>query len=293
MADSEDGRDDRDYVNSLARGLDVIRAFGAGTTSMTLSEVAAITSMNRAAARRFLLTLAREGYAGTNGKLFWLRPKVLELGYAALSSLSLPLVAQPHLDELTAEIRETCYLVVLDGYDTVYLAHARSDRLFDVGLNVGGRLPAFCMSSGRVILAGFEDDDLDRWLEDLDDTPAYTQYTLRSKQKLRVEIMRTRRQGWSLVDQEYELGLRSLSAPVVDATGQTLAALNVTCPTPRVELEEIKNRFLPAVLHTARALSDLVPEGLTGHENEWTRVGRSSGGRAQARRGSAAAEPSA
>jgi IclR family transcriptional regulator, pca regulon regulatory protein len=187
--------DDRDFVNSLARGLAVIKAFNRSRPSMTLSEVAKRTGINRAAARRFLLTLVREGYAETDGKYFRLRPKILELGFSALSSISLAEMAQSAMDDLADRIDEMCLAAVLDGEWVVYVLRTSTQRVVSLNLDVGSRLPAFCMSTGRVLLAALPNDELDRWLDHLD-LVRYTQNTIVSKRKLREAILRARRDGY-------------------------------------------------------------------------------------------------
>ncbi|HEY6031096.1 MAG TPA: helix-turn-helix domain-containing protein, partial [Gaiellaceae bacterium] len=186
--------DDRDYVNSLARGLTVIRAFNRSRPTMTLSEVAKRTGINRAAARRFLLTLVREGYAETDGKYFRLRPKILELGFSALSSMTFAEIAQPIMDELADTLDEMCLAAVLDGDWVVYVNRTSTQRVVSVNLDVGSRLPAFCMSTGRVLLAALPDEELDRWLAQLRPTK-YTDHTIVSKRKLREAIVHSRTDG--------------------------------------------------------------------------------------------------
>jgi IclR family pca regulon transcriptional regulator len=253
--------DDRDYVNSLARGLMVIRAFNRGRPSMTLSEVAKRTGINRAAARRFLLTLVREGYAETDGKYFRLRPKILELGFSALSSLTFAEVAQPVMDDLADELDEMCLSAVLDGEWCVYVNRTTTQRVISVNLDVGSRLPAFCMSTGRVLLAALDDDALDRWLADLR-PERYTLKTIVSKPKLREAILRARVDGWTAMDEEYEIGFRSLSVPIRDRSDTTIAALNVCCPSARVSMKTMKTRFLPLTLRAADDIRDALPDGV-------------------------------
>jgi IclR family pca regulon transcriptional regulator len=254
--------DDRDYVNSLARGLMVIRAFNRSRPTMTLSDVARRTGINRAAARRFLLTLVREGYAETDGKYFRLRPKILELGYSALSSITFAEIAQPMMDELADELDEMCLAAVLDGEWCVYVNRTTTQRVISVNLDVGSRLPAFCMSTGRVLLAALPDDALDRWLAALR-PEKFTQKTITSKRKLRDAILQARRDGWSIMDEEYEIGFRSLSVPIHDGADATIAALNVCCPTPRVPLRTMERDFLPMLLRAADAIHQALPDELT------------------------------
>jgi IclR family pca regulon transcriptional regulator len=259
VASEERDNEDRDYVNSLARGLTVIRAFNRNRPSMTLSDVAKRTGINRAATRRFLLTLVREGYAETDGKYFRLRPKILELGFSALSSLTFSEIAQPIIDELADELGEMCLAGVLDGTWVVYVSRTSTQRVISVDLDVGSRLPAFCMSTGRVLLAALPDDALDEWLGGLEPT-RYTANTIVSKRELRAAILRVRDDGWSIVLEEYEIGFGSLSVPVHDRDGDTIAALNICCPTPRVSLETMRNDFLPQLQRAAEAIRDSLPE---------------------------------
>jgi len=252
-------KNDRDYVNSLARGLSVIRAFTRTRPNMTLSEVAKHAGINRAAARRFLLTLVREGYAETDGKYFRLRPKVLELGLSAVSSMTFSDIAQPIMDELAESLDEMCLAAVLDGEWVVYTNVSSSRRLFSLNLDVGSRLPAFAMSTGRVLLSALSDEELGRWLRDLKPV-RYTEKTIVSKRKLREVITQARHHGWAIMDEEYEIGFRSISVPIHDRTGTTVAALNVCCPSARVSLEAMKNDFLPEALFASRAITDSLPE---------------------------------
>jgi len=234
---------------------------------MTLSEVAKRTGINRAAARRFLLTLVREGYAETDGKYFRLRPKILELGFSALASLTFADVAQPIMDDLADELDEMCLSAVLDGEWCVYVNRTTTQRVISVNLDVGSRLPAFCMSTGRVLLAALDDDALDRWLADLK-PERYTDKTIVSKRKLRESIMQARRDGWTVMDEEYEVGFRSLSVPIRDQSDRTIAALNVCCPSARVSLKTMKVEFLPLTLRAAAAISESLPEGVVRSARE-------------------------
>ncbi|SMD20812.1 IclR family transcriptional regulator C-terminal domain-containing protein [Rhizobium sp. RU36D] len=248
----------RDYVTSFARGLDVIRTFTRSKPRMTLSEVAEQADMNRAAARRFLLTLVREGYADLDGKYFSLRPKILELGFSALASMSLPEVVQPVLNDLADKLQESCFCVVLDGDSTVYIAAAKSRRVINVSIELGSRAPAYCMSSGRVLLGALKPEELDAVLEGLK-LEQITDNTVTSKLKLRSAIREARAKGYSLVDQEFEIGLRSISVPVADRTGSVIAALNVCCPSPRYTMEDIVQKVLPALLDSASRITLSLP----------------------------------
>jgi IclR family pca regulon transcriptional regulator len=254
----ERANEDRDYVNSLARGLSVIRAFNRARPMMTLSEVAKHTGLNRAAARRFLLTLVREDYMETDGKYFRLRPKILELGFSAVSSMTFAETAQPITDELAETLDEMCLAAVLDGEWCVYINRSSAERVVSVNIDVGSRLPAFAMSTGRVLLAGLTDEELDLWLRNLRPVK-YTEKTVVSKRKLREAVLEARRQGWAVMDEEYEIGFRSLSVPIHDREGEIIAALNVCCPSARVSIETMTDEFLPEVQIAAERITDSLP----------------------------------
>ncbi len=245
---------DRDYVNSLARGLEVICAFTRATPQMSLSDVARATNMTRATARRLLLTLVREGYASQDGKVFSLRPKILRLGYSALSSMNIWDVAQPLMAQLADKLRESCFAAVLDGHDVVYVARANSDRLVNIGITIGSRAPAHAVSTGRVLLAAQAEQDLHRYLETVN-LVKFTTNTIVSKVKLRELVEEARASGWAIVDQELEIGLRSISVPIRNAEGNTVAALNVCCPSSRLTPEQMRTNVLAELMSTSQAIT--------------------------------------
>ncbi|HWH95806.1 MAG TPA: IclR family transcriptional regulator C-terminal domain-containing protein [Baekduia sp.] len=243
---------DRQFVQSLERGLAVIRALSA-QDPQTLSDVARTTGLTRAASRRFLLTLEQLGYVTLNGTRFALTPQVLELGYAYLSSLTLPEVAQPHLERLVEEIHESSSVSVLDGADVVYVARVPTRRIMRVAISVGTRFPAYATSMGRVLLAGLEPARLDAVLA-ASDLRALTPETIQSESALRAELDRVRAQGWALVDQELEAGLRSVAAPIRGSDGAVVAAVNVSANATRTGLDDVRAALLPALLSTAEAI---------------------------------------
>jgi IclR family pca regulon transcriptional regulator len=212
--------------------------------------VAEHTRLTRAAARRFLLTLSDLGYVRADGRRFALTPRVLELGYAYLSSLSLPEIAEPHLERLAAEVRESSSVSVLDGDDIVYVARVPTSRIMRVAINVGTRFPAHATSMGRVQLAALSDADLDDYLGRVELRPL-TAHTLTDPAKLRAELARIRGQGWALVDQELEEGLRSVAAPIRDRTGRVVAAVNVSAHASRASKDAVRRVLLPPLLATA------------------------------------------
>jgi IclR family pca regulon transcriptional regulator len=245
-----------DFVQSLQRGLAVIRTFGADSPSLTLSEVASTAGITRAAARRFLLTLTELGYVRNEGRYFSLTARVLELGYAYLSGLSLPQVAEPHLEALVAEVNESSSMSVLDGSDIVYVARVPVSRIMTVAINVGTRFPAYATSMGRVLLAGLPEPELEEQLAGIR-IARLTERTVGSVEALRDELARVRAQGWALVNQELEEGLRALAAPVRDQSGAVVAAVNVSAHATRT-LESMRRDLLPPLLAaTARIEADL------------------------------------
>lgn len=238
-----------EFVQSLERGLAVIRAFDADSPRLTLTEVARACGLTRAAARRFLLTLQQLGYVESDGRTFALTPRVLQLGYAFLSSLSLPEVAEPHLERLVARTRESSSLSILDGEDIVYVARVPTSRIMTVTISVGTRFPAWATSMGRVLLAGLPAPELEDYLEEVSPR-RLTPRTVTGTASLRAELERVRAQGWALVDQELEEGLRSIAAPVRDRSGRTVAAANISTHASRHTAEEMKEELLPLLLAT-------------------------------------------
>jgi IclR family pca regulon transcriptional regulator len=248
---------DGEFVQSLDRGLAVIRAFNAEHPELTLSDVARLTGLTRAAARRFLHTLVELGYMRSDGRRFALRPKILELGYAYLSSLSLPEVAMPHLEQLVEKLHESSSVSVLDGDEVVYVARVPTKRIMAVAISVGTRFPAYATSMGRVLLSGQSDQWLDGYLASVK-LRALTSHTIDDPATLRTELMRIRAQGWALVDQELEVGLRSVAAPIRDGEGRMIAAVNVSAHASRGSLADIVRDLLPPLLNTAAFIeSDL------------------------------------
>ncbi|GAA1630138.1 IclR family transcriptional regulator domain-containing protein [Georgenia ruanii] len=251
-ADETPGRS-TGYVQSLDRGLAVIRAFDAEHAQLTLSDVARRTGLTRAAARRFLHTLVEIGYVEADGRLFSLRPRVLELGYAYLSSISLPELCRMHLQRLAAQVGESVSVSVLDGSEIVYVARVASNRIMSVDLGVGARLPAYATSMGRVLLAGLPAAEVDAHLGEL---RPLTRYTLTAVEDLLAELATVRAQGWALVDEELEEGLRSIAAPIRDRDGRVVAACNMSTAARRGPASALVSDLLPHLLATAAAISD-------------------------------------
>jgi IclR family transcriptional regulator, pca regulon regulatory protein len=242
-----------DYVQSLERGLAVIRAFGAENPELRLSDVARATGLTRAAARRFLLTLVRLGYVRQDGSNFSLRPRVLELGYAYLSALTLPEVAQPHMETLVGEINESSSVAVLDDLDIVYVARVPTQRIMTITIAVGTRLPAYATSMGRVLFAGLEPEALAERLDRVEIEPL-TSTTIPDTDALRRRIDEVRRSGWAAVDQELEQGVRSAAVPIRDGNSSVVAALNVSVHATRMTMPALRREVVPRLLRTAEAI---------------------------------------
>ncbi len=244
-----------DYVQSLERGLTVILAFGPEHSELTLTDVANRTGLTRAAARRFLLTLVELGYVRSDGRYFSLRPKVLELGFAYLSSLSIAEVAQPHLEEFVAKAHESSSITVLDGDDVVYVARVSTQRIMTISISVGTRFPAYCTSMGRVLLANLPARELDAYLARSNFEPR-TQQTVFRPNELREILDNVREQGYALVDQELEDGLRSMAVPIRDSSGSVIAAMNVSVNSHRVSSRELREELLPELRRSAADIEE-------------------------------------
>lgn len=256
----EDGRvstsESGDFVQSFARGLEVIRAFDSQHPQLTLSEVARRAGITRAAAGRFLRTLETLEYvrasagSAVSSVLYALTPRVLELGFSYLSALSLPEIAQPHLERLSHEIGESVSAAVLDSADIVYVARVPTRRIMSVRITIGTRFPAYATSMGRVLLAGLPNAERDALLAASDPHPL-TERTVTDPTLLRAELARVREQGWSLVDGELEVGLRSIAAPLHVRNGDVVAAVNVSTSATRDSVEHVREMYLGPLLAIA------------------------------------------
>jgi IclR family transcriptional regulator, pca regulon regulatory protein len=244
-----------EFVQSLERGLSVIKVFSHERRSLTLSEIADLTGLTRAAARRFLITLKDLGYVDSDGRQFSLRPRVLELGYSYLASLPVWEVAKPFLEELAEQVRETTSASVLDGTEIVFVARVEARRIMSMTLGVGSRLPAWATAMGRVLLAGLPPAQLDEYFERVTMQPL-TERTVTDPKKLGKIIEEAGIQGWTLVDQEVEEGVRSLAVPIKSPDGRVEAALTVCSHAYRVSVERVMEEFLPLVRETSSRITD-------------------------------------
>ena len=251
MAESRPG----DFIQSLERGLAVINSFSREHNPQTLSQVAVRTGLTRATARRVLLTLAELGYVQQTGRDFTLTPKVLDLGYSFLSSFHVVELAQPSLERLVDQVKESSSMSVLDGQEIVYVARVPTSRIMTIALALGSRLPAYPTSMGRVLLAGLPRAELDDYIEHTR-FERLTPHTITSKKEFRAVIERTREDGFALVDQELEEGVRSVAAPIRNGKGEVIAAINVSCHASRVDFTRINEEFRPRLLEAAAEISD-------------------------------------
>lgn len=240
-------------LQSLERGMAVIQVFSRERPALTLSEVANLTGITRATARRILLTLEKLGHVRSDGRLFSPTPRLLTLGWAYLSSLNLSELALPLMEQLVEETHESCSAATLDPPDVVYVARVPTRRIMSITLSVGTRLPAHCTSMGRVLLAALPPERLDAYFKAKPLEP-WTPRTITDGERLRAVLDETRQRGWALVDQELEVGLRSVAAPIRRGE-ETIAALNVSSAVSRVSLDELRRRILPPLIATADSIS--------------------------------------
>jgi IclR family pca regulon transcriptional regulator len=245
---------DPNFMTSLARGLIVIQAFTQQSPQMTISQLSVKTGLSRAAVRRCLYTLTKLGFAGAeDGSRYSLRPRMLTLSHTYTTSNTLSTAAQPILERMSAALRESFSVATLDGEDIVYIARTQVSRVMAVDLHIGSRLPAYCTSMGRVLLAYLPAEQLEQYFAKAVLTP-HTTRTITSVDKLRLALRNVRRNGYALVDQEYEVGLRSLAVPVFAASGRVVATLNLSGNAPRLSVLEMQSRFLNHLRNAANEL---------------------------------------
>jgi IclR family pca regulon transcriptional regulator len=261
MANSADAAGDPkpgdSYVQSFARGLEVIRSFSAQAPRQTLTEVAGRAGLTRAGARRILLTLQTLGYVESDGRLFSLTPRILDLGFAYLSSMPIWNLAEPVMEALVDQVKESCSAAALDGTDIVYVLRVPTHKILSIGLGVGSRLPAYCTSMGRMLLAGLPDEEVARRLH-ASRRETLTRHTVTDVDALLARVQQARRQGWCLVNQELEEGLVSIAAPVSGRGGRKVAALNISGQANRTSPKLMQESMLPALLDAARTISRLI-----------------------------------
>jgi IclR family pca regulon transcriptional regulator len=255
---SDSPRPSDSYVQSFARGLDVLRSFGSQAPGQTLSEAAERVGMTRAGARRILLTLQTLGFVEMEGRQFRLTPKVLELGYAYLSSQPWWSLSQPVLEELTLQLKESTSGAVLDGADIVYVLRVPTHKIMSINLGVGTRLPAWCTSMGRVLLAALPEDEREQRVAAMQ-MVARTPKTITDPDELLMQLAKVRRQGYAVINEELELGLLSMAVPLRDRSGRVVAAINVSAQARQTTVDHMKTTYLPSLQEAAQRISALMP----------------------------------
>jgi IclR family transcriptional regulator, pca regulon regulatory protein len=258
ISEQIDALTDPSFMTSLARGLAVVQAFSDSRKPQTIANISQKTGIPRAAVRRCLHTLRELGYVDAELNNFSLRPKVLTLGYSYLSSTPLTVSAQPYLNNISRALNESSSLAVLEDDEVLYVARAATSRVMSVALNTGSRLPAYCTSLGRVMLAYLPADELDQYLARTRLRPM-TEHTVTSVKRLREILAGVRQAGYAVNDEELELGLRSIAVPVRGASGKVLAALNVGAQAARVSVQQLEQEFLPVLQRGAQELAILLP----------------------------------
>ena len=258
IAEEIDALTDPSFMTSLARGLAVIKAFSDQRRAMTIAQLSHKTGIPRAAVRRCLYTLKQLGYAESEANNFYLKPKILSLGYSYLSSTPLTVSAQPALNQISRELNESCSLGVLEEHEVIYISRSQSSRVMSVALNAGSRIPAYCSSMGRVLLSTLSEDDLSDYFSKVR-MVAYTDRTVTEESALRDILNGVRQRGYAVVEEELEIGLRSIAVPVRGASGMPVAALSVGAQANRTDRSQLEQGILPTLLNTASDLSVLLP----------------------------------
>lgn len=251
------GLDKRDWIAGLEKGLSIIEAFDDAHSRLTAAQAGTRCGLTRTAARRYLLTLQHLGYVASDGKLFWLTPRVLRLGQSYLESARLPRVVQPFLQRVTAGTQEIAYVSVMDGDDIVYVARNGTNRSMNTGFVLGSRVQAQVTAAGLLMLALRDPEWLERWLC-AHELKAYTSHTITSKDRLRLELARIRQQGWAVSEQQLELNYRGIGVPLMDHHGDLVGALSVTMPMGHEPTEDAVGRVLAVLQETARAMRNLL-----------------------------------
>lgn len=256
--------DSPDYIQSLHRGLEVIRTFDADHSAISLAEVAERVGLSRPVVRRLLMTLEHLGYVSRDGRWFSLTPRVLDLGFSYLSSLTVAQHALPFMEELSHQVDESCSLAVLEDYDIVYVQRVSVRKVMTISIGIGARLPAYCTSMGRALVAHLDEETRGRWLRTLKPRE-HTRFTLTDRNSLQKELERVRAQGYAYVEQELEEGLCSVAVPVRGRNGETIAALNVGMPfTVRARARALKV-VLPALRGAAQRIEQHLPARQANH----------------------------
>jgi IclR family pca regulon transcriptional regulator len=243
-----------DFIEALARGLEVIAVFRPGCPVMTLAEVASATGLARPTARRILLTLEELGYVRAADRGYSLTPRVLELGVAYVRSMGLWDVARPHLEKLVARTNESCSIAQLDGSDIVYVARVAVPKIVSLAVQIGTRFPALATSLGKVQLAALPPEELDRVLAEPTRSGLVSRWQP-DRAELDAALREVRARGWALTDEQLTLGIRSIAAPVRDGSGKVVAGVNVNCHAAETSVERLVEHHLPLLLQAAGDIS--------------------------------------
>jgi IclR family pca regulon transcriptional regulator len=244
---------EKDYLKTLAKGLELIKSFD-GVASMTLSEVADVNKLSRAAARRHLHTLRHLGYMTNDGDQFRLTPKILDIGHSFLASLSFAEVLTPFMNDLSHELNRPCSAAILDGDEIVYIQHIGRAEFISINLTVGSRLPAYATSIGHCLMSALSEEELDGFIDNYD-FPRLTRYTITAKEKLKAAVLKTRARGYAMVDQQLEIGLRSVAVPVSGRRGKVICGISVSRFNEEVSAKESTAMYLPAMLDASAKIS--------------------------------------
>jgi IclR family pca regulon transcriptional regulator len=257
MTGAPSALDPRDWIAGLEKGLHLIEAFDAAHPRLTATEMGERCGMTRTAARRYLKTLTHLGYVGTDGKLYWLMPRILRLGHAYLESARLPRLVQPFLQRITAGTEEIAYLGVLDGGDTIFIARSGLQRHMASGYMTGTRVPTQVTAAGMIMLAYSDEAFMDEWLK-THDLRAFTSFTLSSKAVLKKTLLAFKRQGWAVSEEQLELNYRGIAVPLLDRQSSVLGAISITMPINREESDHALKRVLPVLQEAAHSLRPLL-----------------------------------
>jgi IclR family pca regulon transcriptional regulator len=245
----------KEFVRSVERAFSIVRAFGRESPSLTLSQVAQRTGLTRASARRFLMTLESLGYIGSEDRQFFLRPRILDLGFAYLSSVPVFDIVETHMEAVVQQVQESSSASVLDGTDVIYILRVPTKRIMSVQIEVGTRLPAYATSMGRVLLSALAPERLENYLREVK-MERLTPLTVTDHRGLRLALAQVREQGWCLLDQELEVGVRSVAVPLHDPAGQVFAAMNISTNATRVPAERLLGEYLPLLRKAAEAIDE-------------------------------------
>jgi IclR family transcriptional regulator, pca regulon regulatory protein len=257
MASASFSIDRKDLIEGLGKGLRVIEAFDDDHPRLTPSEAAEHTGITRTAARRYLLSLCHFGYARTDGRQFWLLPRVLRLGQSYLGAARLPRLVQPFIQRVSMACGETVNFSVLDDHEVVYLARSNSPRVVSIGFHAGARAPAHVVTPGVVILSTWSDADLDAWLS-AHEFGSFTPHTTTDPARFRSTVLAAREQGFWITEQMLDIGLRGLAVAVKDRKGDCVGAVGMTLQVQQMTREQVIERLLPQLRDTAQALRPLV-----------------------------------